>query len=181
LRACLTLAVALALSAGCAAIKPTPEDPGLFLLQPKDAGLSISLSQSITLRKGPRIFEALAAVEVAPDHVSLAALGPLGNRMLALRWDGKTLEQEKDPSLPPELPLGLILRDLQAAFWPAGAVRGGLPKGWTLDETPLQRQLSLDGRPVLRIRYAGADHWHSALHFEHLGLGYSLDISPLPD
>ena len=180
MRACLSLA--LALLVGCATLKPRPADPGLFLLPPSDAGVEISLSQSLAFSKGARHFEALAVIELDSSHLSLVGLGPLGNRMLALRWDGKKLEQESDPSLPPDLPLKLILRDIQLAYWPAEALRKRLaPEGWQIEEGALSRTLLKDGAQVVRIIYGGADRWRSALSFEHRSLGYHLDIHPIKE
>ena len=178
LRALAVLALA---SSACAALKPRPLDPGLFLLPPGAAGVVLSLTQALIFSKGASHFESLAAVEVSKDSVALAGLSPLGNRMLSLRWDGKTLEQEHDASLPPDLPLKLILRDLQLAFWPQAAVQGALGRDWTLEDDGSTRLLKKSGQTVVKISYGGTDRWHSKARFEHLGLGYQLDINPVDD
>jgi hypothetical protein len=176
------LSLGLAGLMGCAALKPRPADPGLFLLPPSEAGTEISLSQSLAFSKGEQHFEALAAIELDASHLSLVGLGPLGNRMLALRYDGEHLEQERDPSLPPELPLQLILRDIELAYWPAEALRKRLgPEGWQIEEAALARTLVKNGAEVVRILYGGADRWRSPLSFEHRGLGYRLDIHPIKE
>ena len=167
---------------GCAALKPRPLDPGLFLLQPQAAGVELSVTQALVFSKGASRFESVAALEVGPEAVSLAGLGPMGNRMLALRWDGKKLEKESDPSLPPDLPLELILRDVQLAFWPVEAVREAIKGGgWTLEDEGLRRTLRKDGADVVRIRYDGPRRWHSNVIFEHISLGYRLDINTVED
>jgi hypothetical protein len=181
--AALILGLASALgAAGCAAFRPRPLDPGLFMLAPQAAGAELSLTQILRFSKGDKAFEALAAVELSRDLLSVAALGPMGNRVLALSWDGKNLEQERDPSIPAELPLVLILRDLQLALWPASALREALSgKGWSLEDAGHSRILRKDGRDVVRISYGGQDRWHSAIQFEHLTLGYRLDIQAVKD
>lgn len=176
------ISLALCSTLGCAALKPRPLDPGLFLLSPQSAAATISVSQSLVFSKGDKRFESVAALEVSPEAVSLAGLGPLGNRMLALRWDGKKLEKEISPGLPPDLPLELILRDVELAFWPAAAVRDAISsKGWTLVDEGNKRTLLKGGQDVVRIRYDGASRWHSNVIFEHIGLGYRLDINSLSD
>jgi len=181
LRACLTGILVLG-ALGCATLRPKPADPGLFLLSPASALADLSVTQALVFSKGASRFESLAALEVNAESVSLAGLGPLGNRMLALRWDGKKLEKESDPGLPPGLPLELILRDVQLAFWPAAAVRAAIAaKGWTLEDEGMQRTLRQGGVEVVRIRYGAADRWHSDVIFEHLSLGYRLDIRAVKD
>lgn len=170
------------LAAGCAAFKPRPADPGLFLLAPLDAQVELTVTQQLKFSKGGQHFETLAVIELSREMLSMAALGPLGNRMLALRWDGKTLEQERDPSLPADLPLQLILRDLQLALWPAESVQAAIKaKFWSLEDLGSKRILSKNGMEVVRITFGSGDRWHSTILFEHLTLGYRLEIQPLKD
>jgi len=175
------LILAAALLAGCAALKPRPLDPGLFLLAPAGAGIEISLNQALTFIKGDKRYESLAMVQVDKGSVSVAGIGPLGNRMLTLHWDGKKLDEERDPGLPQELPARLMLRDLQLAYWGADSVKAALGRGWSLDDSPLARVISKGGSAVISIRYAGPDHWHERAIFEHLGLGYRLEVSPVQE
>jgi hypothetical protein len=181
LRALLS-ALALTLALGCAQPRMKPKDPGLFLLAPSAAGTELSVTQSLVFKKGSTRMEALAVLEVGRDAVSLVGMGPLGNRILSIRWDGSRLDKESDPHMPADLPLELILRDVQLAFWPAQALRQGLPgPSWTLEDSGQERLLRQGGKDVVRIRYGGADRWRSPVAFEHLGLGYSLEINPIKD
>ena len=166
---------------GCAALKPAPrpKDPGLFLLSPSEAGRELSLQQQLRFSRGKAVFEAVAAIEIDRQSMRLAALGPLGNRMLSLVWDGKNYSEEKDPRLPKELPLKLILRDIQLAYFPAEALQKNLPAGWTLKDGPKFRSLESGGEEIIRIRYDGSQRWNSPLIFEHLGLGYHLEVQPI--
>jgi hypothetical protein len=151
------------------------------LLKPADAGVTLELTQSLVFEKGGTRSESLAAIEVSPEAVAVVGLSPLGNRMLGLRWDGKNYEEERDPSLPKELPLKLILRDMMTAFWPLEAVKAKLPQGWSIEDELGCRTLFQDGHPVIRIHYDAADRWHGKTNFEHLTLGYRLEITPLPE
>jgi hypothetical protein len=178
LRAALTSL--LGLLAGCALFTPRPADPGLFLLPPSAAGRQASLAQSVTMTsdKGAT-FEALTAVEVDPRWLRVAALGPMGNRILFLDWDGKRYQEERDPHLPADFPLKVVLRDLELSLFPAAAVRQALPSGdWALLEKPRLRVLTLDGKPVIRIEYSTDDPWTSTVNFRHLTYGYRLEVRP---
>jgi Protein of unknown function (DUF3261) len=170
----------LGLLAGCAVFATRPADPGLFLLPPSAAGRQASLAQSVrmTSDKGAT-FEALAAVEIDPRWLRVAALGPMGNRIMLLEWDGQRYQEERDPHLPADFPLKVVLRDLEFALFPAAAVRKALPSSaWVLLETPRARELRLDGTPVIRIDYSSDDPYTSTIHFKHLTLGYQLEIRP---
>jgi hypothetical protein len=173
------LAFALLL-AGCAALSSRRLDPGLFLLPPSEAGFEASLTQEVSFERGTTRFDSTAIVDVSSTEVVLVGLSPFGTRMLSLIWDGKKLTQERDSSIPKELPLEFILRDIQLASWPAAAVQAALPgPAWTLRDAASERILLKDGQVVVRIRYGGADRLHSDLVFEHLGLGYLLRIHSL--
>lgn len=172
--------IGILLLTSCAVLTPRPADPGLFLVAPSAAAKQASLSQSVrmTSDKGAT-FETLAAVEIDPHYLRVAALGPMGNRILMLEWDGKDYKEERDPNLPKDFPAKVVLRDLTLALFPAEAVRKALPSSdWSLQEKPRARELSLDGKPVIHIDYSTDDPWNSIIHFRHLTLGYQLEIQP---
>jgi hypothetical protein len=149
--------IGILLLTSCAVLTPRPADPGLFLVAPSAAAKQASLSQS----------------------VRVAALGPMGNRILMLEWDGKDYKEERDPHLPQDFPAKVVLRDLTLALFPAQAVRKALPSSdWSLQEKPRARELLLDGKPVIHIDYSTDDPWNSIIHFRHLTLGYQLEIQP---
>lgn len=169
------------LLAGCAVFASRPADPGLSLLPPSAAGRQVSLTQSVrmTSDKGAS-FEALTAVELDPRWLRVAAIGPMGNRIMLLEWDGHSYHEERDPHVPAEFPLKVVLRDLELALFPAAAVRKALPDSdWSLVEKPRFRELLLDGTPVIRIEYSADDPYVSTIHFKHLTLGYQLEIRPV--
>lgn len=177
MRSALTCAL-LSLCMGCAAFRERPVDPGLFLLPPHAAGREASLTQSVrvTSAKGAS-FETLAAVEVERGALRVAALGPLGNRILFLEWDGEEYREEKDPHFPSDFPVKVVLRDLELCLFPAESVRRALPsEEWSLIEKPRARELHFEGKPVVAIAYSSDDRWNSTIHFEHLTLGYRLEV-----
>jgi hypothetical protein len=130
-------------------------------------------------RAGAPPFEVLAVVELDAHWLRVAALGPLGNRILLLEWDGSTYHEERGPQVPADFPLELILRDLELALFPSSAVRQALPSAaWTLGETPYRRVLLLDQKPVIAIDYSAEDHFRCTVRFHHLTLAYHIEISP---
>lgn len=170
------IAAAALLAAGCASMKPRPSDPGLFLLKPADAGFSATLTQVLTVSKGVSAsVDVMAVVEISPESVKLAALGPMGNRVLSLEWDGKKLKQERDLTLPKEFPAELILRDMMLAYWSEASLREALPSHWDLRIDKHRREFFKNGNSVIAITYFG-DPFKDPIDFEHKALGYKLHI-----
>ena len=169
-------------ASACAAIAARPADPGLFLIAPSAAGRVVSVAQAVRVEHegGAEPFETLAAVELDRHWLRVAALGPLGNRVLFLEWDGNVFHEERDPHLPAQFPSKLVLRDLELALFPAAAVRAALPsRAWSLVDGPRHRELRLDGKPVIAIDYSADDPWKSDVHFRHFTLHYQLEIHPV--
>jgi hypothetical protein len=164
----------------CAGWLGGPADPGMLRLAPSAAGRQISVAQIVRVeRAGSPPFEVLAALELDAHWLRVAALGPLGNRILLLEWDGSAYHEERDPQVPADFPLELILRDLQLSMFPASAIRQALPPGeWSLTDTPYRRVLFLDRAPVITIDYSAEDHFSGNVSFRHLTLGYAIEIRP---
>jgi hypothetical protein len=187
MRARLSLALGLALSlSGCVFFEPIPEDPGLALLPPAAAGRSLEISQDLHLQQGSQGYDAVAALQLDAKELSLVVLGPMGNRMLSLHWDGQHLIEQRDPSLPPDLPLRAILRDLQYALFPAEAVRSLLPGGWQLVEKGLaqgghQRSIRHHDKDVMTVVYDGPDPFAATLTLKNKGFGYAITVAPAAD
>lgn len=164
---------ALAL-AGCAPRGAQPARLGLKLA-PAALGASISLQQHLTVEREGRIDELDAALEVDAEQVDLVLLA-LGRRVLAVRYDGKTLDAWRHPQLPSQLRVEDVLEDLQLTLWPADAIRKALPGSWQIEENGLRRTLLLDGAPVMVIEYSGEPRWSGKVVLSNLRYRYRLTI-----
>jgi hypothetical protein len=178
-----TAALLLGVLAGCAATpRPPPPAPGEPLpelrLAPAALGATVSLSQRLVFAHeadpgGPRSLEAL--LEVDPALLQLAGFA-LGQRILTLRWDGATLNEERGSELPAQFQSAPVLRDVQLVYWPASAVRANLPPGWTLEDGPGQRTLSKNGRKWVTVHYDGEPRWEGRTQLTNLSEHYRLTI-----
>ncbi|MGC0151709.1 DUF3261 domain-containing protein [Chromobacterium vaccinii] len=183
MRRLLLLALALLLAA-CQGAPPRPALPALAL-SPSSFGAELSLVQR--LRAGPlnpRDGQASPSLDVQLEidaaQLRLAGLA-LGQRILTLSWDGKTLQSQRSPLLPASVDEARIVRDIQLAYWPLPALRAALPAGWTLDEESGARVLRQDGEEALRIENQASPAWlgHSELTNRREGYRLSIDSAPL--
>jgi hypothetical protein len=171
----------------CAALQPRevpparpapPQAHGFALLSPRSAGFSMTMTQQVSLIRGSSRFDALAVLEISSETVTLAGMGPFGNRMLTLSWDGAVLTKDFDPSIPRQLPAEDILRSVQLAYWPDEAILSALQPGWELKLTPGRRGLLNHGKEILSVRYQG-DRFNGPIEIEDKAAGYTTIIKTL--
>jgi hypothetical protein len=116
------------------------------LLAPATLGVEASRSQRLSIsRTGgePGDAKALtldAVIEVDADALRVAAF-LLGQRVLLLAWDGRQLQESREPVVPAALRGAEVLRDLQLVYWPEDAIRERLPPGWRLTSDASGRRL----------------------------------------
>lgn len=176
---------ALALS-GCALIAPrAPRPPALPLLPPAALGATQAVVQNLNIAYGDRELDLQAAVRAEPDHLTLIALGPLGQRAFTVRYDGHDVRADVAAdaagSVPSSFPPERVLADLQFALWPLAAWQAGLAGSeWQITEPqPGLRRLRWRGQLIAEVHAADpADPWHSRLWLGNYADGYSLAITP---
>ena len=161
----------------CAAARPrpTPTDPPLLALSPASLAAELHLVQRVTVERGDRSWVFDALVEADRSEVLIAAL-VMSQAVARLKWDGQRLEEEHSAQTPDAIQPARILSDVQLAFWPASAVRDGLPPHFDLDEGPLTRSVTRDGKPFAMLRYVGTPPAWSRVELTHFVYGYRLII-----
>lgn len=153
-----------------------PRSPAIALpplqLAPAALGQTLALQQRLQFRFGNQARSMDALLEVDPEEVRLVvqALGQAGVR---LRWDGKTLQQQRAAWLPPAVRAERVLGDLQFTLWPVDAIRAVLPVGWSVRDDGKTRELLHDATVWLSLTRVDAGHWQLSNHAE----GYQLDIA----
>ncbi len=176
---CVAAALAVLLAA-CAHAPRRPVTPlPALALAPAAFGGTIGLAQQLRFARldgaamGAKPLD--AALEIDAEHVRLAALA-LNRRVLTLSWDGRALEVERDPQLPPQVDPARVLRDVQLVLWPAAAIAAALPPGWTLHESGLRRELRHGETVAVAIAYAATPAWAGTIVLENRHEGYRLTI-----
>jgi hypothetical protein len=166
-------AAALAI-AGCGQPVQPPARLGLKL-PPAALGASISLQQQLRVERAGRVDHLDAALEVDNQNLDMVGLA-LGQRVMTLHFDGKTLTSWRHAMLPEQVRGEDVLEDVLLTYWPAEAIRSALPQGWRIEDEGLHRTLSLEGKPVIIIEYSGTPRWSGTVALSNLRYGYKLTI-----
>jgi hypothetical protein len=144
-------------------------------LPPAALGTSISLHQHLSAEYEGGTYELDAALEIDSQRLELVGLA-LGQRVLALRYDGQKLQSWRHGRLPPQIRDEDVLEDLQLTLWPIDAIRQALPSGWRIEETGLRRTLLAAEIPVAVIDYSSQPPWSGKVVFVNLRYRYRLSI-----
>ena len=159
---------------GCAAAPAQPARLGLRLA-PATLGVSLSLQQHLSIERQGRVDELDAALEIDPERLDMVGLA-LGQRMLALHYDGRSLQSWRHPLVPEQLRGEDVLEDLQLTLWPIEVIEKALPAGWSIAEDGRRRTLRLLDQPVLVIDYSGEPRWSGKIELTNLRYRYRLTI-----
>jgi len=178
MRGLLPSAALSALLAGCALLRPAPP-PALPLLPPQALGVARASQQVLHVAYGKRQLTLQCALQATAQQDTLVAVGPFGQRLFTLRYDGDGLKADVSPYLPDTLPPRQVLADVQLALWPLTAWQTRLAgSGWRLTAPqPGVRRLRYQGRLVAEVYYDGhSDGWNGRFWLVNLAYGYTLDI-----
>lgn len=174
----MVLGWALAVACGCSAPSAPAARLGLKLA-PATLGAAIVVQQQLRIERGGRVDELHGVLEIDAERLALVGLA-LGQRVLTLHFDGRTLQSWRHPLLPAELRDEDVLEDLQLTLWPVAAIAPVLPAGWRIEETGRRRVLLNGTTPVTVIDYSAEPPWSGAIHLHNLRYGYRLTIQSAP-
>lgn len=149
-------------------------------LAPASLGANISLQQHLTVERHGRVDQLDAALEVDRQQFSMVGL-VLGQRVLSMNYDGKTLQSWRHPMLPSQVRVEDVMEDTQLTLWPLAAIREALPTGWQIEQQGLRRTLSLQGEPVMVIDYSAPTPWDGKVELNNLRYHYRLTIESVSD
>lgn len=167
------------LLAGCATESPPPGRvtvaPGIdFTLPPPAAlGREIEAVQMVTARHGTQSFTFEGHLSVTSERVLLAGTDGFGQRLMELRWDGRTLTSDKASWLPETLRPDYVLADVMLIYWPEAALRLSVSGLRTADGG--ERRIGRAGEDELTIRYEG-DPWNGTAHLVNLPWDYEIEV-----
>jgi hypothetical protein len=148
-------------------------------LPPSALGASVNVQQHLTVDRDGRADELDAALEIDSERVDLVGL-VLGQRVLALHYDGKRLETWRHPMMPEALRGEDVLEDLQLTLWPVEEISDALPAGWRIEESGQRRTILEKDTPVTVIHYTTQPRWSGTVELQNLRFRYRLTIRTAP-
>jgi hypothetical protein len=167
------------LLASCATPPPAPARLGLQLA-PSELGVDISLQQHLVIERNGKTDQLDAALEVDSNELQLVGLA-LGQRVLSLQYDGKTLHSWRHFMLPEQVRAEDILEDMQLTLWPVESIRKALPAGWTIQDRGLRRSLYMGEQLICEISYSAMPRWSGTVKLENFRYRYTIVIQSQPN
>ena len=159
----------------CHPVKPNlPLRIGLRLT-PASLGQRLSLQQQMTVERAGQTHALEIALAIDSAQLTLVGLS-MGQRVMSVHYDGKTLQVWRHPFLPPQVSGENVLEDLELTLWPIAAIRAALPQGWSITEQGLTRTLKFNQQIVTVIVYSSQQHWTGTIVLSNLRYHYRLTI-----
>jgi len=164
---------------GCATTHPVQTTPPARIglqLAPATLGQSLNLQQHLTVARAGHIYNLDTVLQIDPQQLDLVGLA-LGQRVMTLHYDGKTLQTWRYPRLPSQVSGENVLEDIELTLWPAHAIRQALPAGWSIIDSHKRRTILLNNIPVVIIDYSSSGRrWGSKVVLTNLRYHYQLTI-----
>jgi len=177
---------AVLLLAGCArpVTTATPQawlKPGVQVsLPPPGISPAFSEQQLLTGTVKGQQQSLMVLLSANSDNVTLAGLSSLGIRLFRLTYSSSGIHSEQAIALPKMPPASQVLADVMLSRWPVSAWQPVLPRGWTLVDAGLQRQLrDQNGTLVTEIHYLMRGDRRQPVSIQQFAFGYLITIQTL--
>ncbi len=105
------------------------------LLPPDTIKQSVTVLLKLDSSQGEVSYHREAVLNVDAERIYLVILGPLGQRLATLDFDGQRLTVDRSSPIPFDASLEKLLGELQMIFWPLTALNAGeWNQDWFFDE-----------------------------------------------
>lgn len=152
------------------------------LPEPAELGYSLEASQLISAKWQDKTNQLPVQLQVNEDKLVLVGFSSWGTRILSLVYQDEQVDSQilagiDSSEITPEK----VLFNLMLTLWPSESWEQPLSRiGWTLIDTPQQRQLlNENGEVVIDIQYGAMPHIEGEILFSDNKLGYFISIKTL--
>ena len=114
---------------------------------------AFDVQQKVELGFNGRRETMIVELEVDAEGMRFVGLTPFGQKLIEGGYDNHTVRATLVPDK--RLSPSLLLAMLQICLWPANEVRAGLGDSALVEESAGQRQILVNGKPVLQVSYTG--------------------------
>jgi hypothetical protein len=122
-----------------------------------------------------------ARLSLAPGHVRMVMLDPMGRRAMQINWSRTELDFQRADWMPAAFDPARMLADIMMVYWPTEILRDALPSNMVLVSNPDNRQIAVineddDNTPYTTISYPANDRWQGDASLSNIRDGYALHI-----
>ena len=136
--------------------------------------------QLLTANVNGKSYSLIALLDVNGERLSLAGLSSLGVRLFLLNYDKQGIHTEQSMMLPELPPAEQVLSDIMLSYWPVESWVPNLPKGWTLIDDELARELRDEQKQLVSVvTYQLAEDKRIPVTIDNNVFGYQIMISRL--
>jgi hypothetical protein len=176
-------AITVLVLTGCASGNTVNLAPGYtYTLRSPASGPQFTAVQEIVIQAPDGREERLVSqLENDATSMRLAAFTPLGQTLLTVRYDGRSVQTASPMPVPPAFDARFVLALIQLALWPENEVAEGLGVGVTLTSGANAREVQGGGRILWTIKTAGASVPYDTVDMRSVGARLGLRITTLPE
>jgi hypothetical protein len=142
---------------------------------PQSFGRDLTLNQQLQVRQAGQNHKVEVLLEINATHIRLAGFSA-GHKVMSLVYDGQKLISDQSPFFPKAVSAASILENIALTFWPLPILQQQLPRGWSVIETPQQRDIYRDGVLYLSISYDTPQRWEGTVQITNPLYPYHLTI-----
>ena len=150
---------------------------GSYCLQPSTAMPGFDVQQKVELSFNGRRETLIVNLEVDGEGMRFVGLTPFGQKLIEGDYDNRAVRASPLPDK--RLSPSLLLAMLQICLWPAEDVRTGLGDSARVEESAGQRQILVDGKAVLQVRYTDGLSPAGAMHIVLPAAQMEFDVTTL--
>ncbi|MCF6259900.1 MAG: DUF3261 domain-containing protein [Gammaproteobacteria bacterium] len=147
------------------------------LLPPDTIKQSVTVLLKLDSSQGEVSYHREAVLNVDAERIYLVILGPLGQRLATLDFDGQRLTVDRSSPIPFDASLEKLLGELQMIFWPLTALNAGeWNQDWFFDEKKNIRLVYHKQKLVAEIHRHSPSPWNGSFHYNSKISDYHLSI-----
>lgn len=148
-----------------------------YCLQPTTQMAAFAEQQKVTATLKQTHETLLTSVEVDPLGVRMVMLSPLGQTLANINMPNEGVVQVEQQGKHWDAKWLLAL--LQVTRWPADQVRSGLSQHVQLHESALQRDIILNGKVIMDVKFHSVENPYQKLIVRFPALDMRMDIETL--
>ena len=179
----IVLALFLAQLLACASIDKKAVDLGeglsLQLPCPEDISQPRRVRQLLTVERENRKKSFEVILEIKKESLSMIALGPLGNTLFTVDYDGKKIKYSSWFKGKQAQFIENALADIVLIYGVRENLVKYLSAGAEIKESKNKRQIYISNKLLVEIVYSNEEHWKGQIEYHHLTRKYRLIIKTL--